>query len=65
MTTVKQAWWEKHKLEARLERQTSRGVATTIAEVRKKTPCVCVHTSKHHKKSGRCRPGCDCAAGVR
>lgn len=65
MTTVRQAAWIKHKAEQRFERTQTRGVAVTIAEVRKKTPCTCIHTSKHHRKGGGCRRGCDCNAGIR
>jgi hypothetical protein len=32
---------------------------------RRKIPCTCVHTPKHHKKSGRCRGNCKCQAGIR
>lgn len=53
--TLKQAMWEGQKLINRMERRMPRGVATTIATVRKKPPCTCGHTRKHHKKSGRCR----------
>ncbi len=63
--TTKQGWWLLHKTLQRLERAQTRGVPVTIAEVRKKVPCTCVHAAKHHKKTGRCRPGCDCEAGMR
>lgn len=65
MTTVKQAEWEKYKIEQRHERASGRGVTTTITEVRKHNPCTCVHTPKHHRKGGGCRPGCGCDAGIR
>lgn len=53
--TIKQAKWEITKALNRRFRKEPRGVATTIATVRKKRPCTCGHTMKHHKKSGRCR----------
>lgn len=65
MTTVKQAEWIKHKAEQWMERKQTRGVPVTIAEVRKRTPCTCIHTLKHHTKTGHCRPGCECNAGIR
>jgi hypothetical protein len=67
--TPKQAAWDIYKALQRAERHVTRGVGVTIPEVRKKVPCTCpgpkAHTAKHHKKSGRCRKGCDCKAGVR
>jgi hypothetical protein len=47
--------------------QPTGGVRVAIG-IRKKYPCTCTpvrHTRKHHKKTGRCRPGCDCKAGMR
>jgi hypothetical protein len=54
MTTIKQADWLKHKAEQWLERKQKRGV-TTAVEPRRKVACTCIHTAKHHKKTGRCR----------
>lgn len=34
-------------------------------QVRRKMECTCVHTPKHHKKSGRCKGNCLCQAGIR
>ena len=62
---TKQGWWLLHKIQQRLERKQTRGVPVTIAEVRKRVACTCVHTAKHHRKSGGCRKGCDCQAGIR
>lgn len=53
--TAKQARWIITKMLDRRDRAEQRGVATTIAEVRKKRVCRCGHTMKHHKKTGRCR----------
>ncbi len=66
-TTTKHGWWLLHKERQRQERKQDRGVAVTIAEVRKKSVCIdtCNHTRKHHTKTGHCRPGCDCKAGMR
>lgn len=64
MTTVKQALWDLRKMELRALNG-PRGVAVTVAEVRKCLPCVCVHARKHHRKGGGCRTGCDCQAGIR
>jgi hypothetical protein len=65
MTTIKQAEWLEYKILQRQERKEHRGVPVTIAEVRKKTPCTCNHALKHHRKTGHCRKGCDCNAGIR
>jgi hypothetical protein len=65
MTTLKQARWLQHKAEQQMERKQTRGVTTTIAEVRKRTPCTCIHSPKRHHKGGGCRKGCDCNAGIR
>lgn len=54
MTTIKQADWIKHKAEQWLDRKQKRGV-TTAVEPRRKVACTCIHTPKHHKKTGRCR----------
>jgi hypothetical protein len=43
------------------------GVRVPVAQ-RKKYPCTCTpvkHTRKHHKKTGRCKKGCQCKAGMR
>jgi hypothetical protein len=40
------------------------GVRSAVGQ-RKRHPCTCVHRLKHHKKTGHCRPGCDCKGGVR
>jgi hypothetical protein len=47
--------------------QPTGGVRVAIG-ARKKHPCTCTpvrHTRKHHRKTGHCRPGCDCKAGMR
>jgi hypothetical protein len=53
--SVKQALWDGVKAQNRIDRKAGRGVATTVATVRKKNVCKCGHTAKHHKKTGRCR----------
>jgi hypothetical protein len=30
----------------------------------KRDECICVHTPKGHKTSGRCKNGCRCTAGL-
>jgi hypothetical protein len=32
---------------------------------RRVVECTCVHTPKHHKKTGRCKGNCQCQAGIR
>lgn len=56
--------WAWLKAENRANAKAPRGVAITIPTPRKKIPCVCVHTRKHHTKTGHCRPGCKCPAGA-
>lgn len=67
--TVKQANWTAHKQGERALRAMGlhkrRGVAVTVPEPRKRTPCTCGHTAKHHKQTGRCRRGCTCKGGIR
>lgn len=60
--TPNQLWWRRIKA-----LQPTGGVRGPIGQ-RKKYPCTCTpvkHARKHHKKTGHCRPGCDCRAGVR
>jgi hypothetical protein len=47
--------------------QPTSGVRAAISQ-RKTHPCTCTpvkHTRKHHKKTGHCRPGCNCQARTR
>ena len=55
--------WDWLKAENRYLGNRRRGVRAP-AERRQKVSCTCPHTPKHHKKTGRCRRGCDCAAGA-
>lgn len=62
--TTKQAAWNLFKIENPNVRAKDRGVAVTVTERRKDVKCVCIHSRKHHTKSGHCRPGCACNAGA-
>lgn len=52
--TVKQQIWDGQKILNAMDRLKDRRVAGP-AGARKKRPCTCGHTRKHHKKTGRCR----------
>lgn len=62
--TAKQKAWNQYKKKSLMDRMKPRGVAVTLAEPRRPVKCTCIHRTKHHKWSGRCRPGCPCAAGI-
>jgi hypothetical protein len=63
--TPRQRLWDWLKAEGRHQQSHRTVTRSPIPKLARVTgPCPCGHTWKHHKKSGRCRPSCDCVLGA-